>query len=475
MLRRPLPDVETPGQTRSRVHLTPRHTRHSLAKMPVDAPIERQPLGLDRGLPALEAAHDTPAKAIGRTNTAVSSGDRAVAHSGRTDIAEHAGRAETALDIEDQRRLEAALGPLFVHTREAVVGLDVTSSQIVLWNSAAQALFGYTTAEAVGRPLAMLLPPAVDRVHSERLAHYARSGDAAILTEGDPLEMPATSSTGEEIRVTLSFAPLDVSDHPARFVLLMFRQASGIKSAGLQALQLARAEARVADLQAKLGQRDALLLDSTRDLAAALGQTRRSAALLTRVAYREASVHRRIKVLARVVDRRTQVAQRYVDQLADAAAIHATDFELCFERVNLVPLVGRSVAATKARSAAHRIQLGAPQGLTALGDARCLAQVLDDLIQRAVRRNPRGCWIDVDLRRPLAGTARIEIRDYGCRPSAGETDVLLDLSRADRAWNLNRYIVEQHGGTMSVEFPEESGVRVVVVLPTSRGRVRAEA
>src|SRR5205807_6070782 len=99
------------------------------------------------------------------------------------------------------------------------------------------------------------------------------------------------------------------------------------------------------------------------ELGDALHRTRRSAALLARVAYRDPAVRRRLKLLARVVDRRVKAAQRNIDQLADAAAIQAASFEICSDRVNLVPLVGHSVAMARARSAAHRIQVGAPQGL----------------------------------------------------------------------------------------------------------------
>src|SRR5207302_2020906 len=119
----------------------------------------------------------------------------------------------------------------------------------------------------------------------------------------------------------------------------------------------------------------------------------------------------------------------------------------------------------------HHVQLGGPQGLTASGDAARIEQVVNELIDRAVRRNPHGCWIDVDLRRPLAGVARIEIRDYGRRLTDRERSALRNSAKPDRGWYVARHIVESHGGTLVAEFPEEGGARVIVTLPTNGGRV----
>ena len=176
-------------------------------------------------------------------------------------------------------------------------------------------------------------------------------------------------------------------------------------------------------------------------------------------------------LMARVVERRTDAMQRTAALLADTAAIQTGALELHCDRVNVVPLVGRVVAGARARWPLHQVKLGGPQGLTASADAERIEQVLNDLVDRAARRNPHGCWIDVDLRRPLAGVARIEVRDYGRRLSERERSGLPDSSTPERGWYVDRHIVEQHGGTLAVEFPDEGGTRVIVTLPTNGRRV----
>ena len=87
------------------------------------------------------------------------------------------------------------------------------------------------------------------------------------------------------------------------------------------------------------------------------------------------------------------------------------------ERVNLVPLASRVVAAMQSGRPMHKLRLAAPQGLTALVDPRRFGQLLNLALHDAIQRNPRGCWVDVEFRRPLVGLVRVEVRDYGRKVS----------------------------------------------------------
>src|SRR5258708_36907348 len=93
---------------------------------------------------------------------------------------------------------EAGAG-LFELFRDAGVAADLNTGQIVLWNPAAEALFGYPAAEAMGMQVESLMPPAVAHLHRERVAHFARTREAASLTGRTPLWMSVLTRNGHEV------------------------------------------------------------------------------------------------------------------------------------------------------------------------------------------------------------------------------------------------------------------------------------
>jgi len=171
-----------------------------------------------------------------------------------------------------------------------------------------------------------------------------------------------------------------------------------------------------------------------------------------------------------VIASRTDRLRRVLDVLATSAVMQAGQLELGLERVNLVPLVGQVVAEARQRGLPHRINVAMPQGLTAVLDPSLIEHAVRTVLERVLERNSRGCWIDIELRRPLTGLARLEVREFGGPVSEAQRRVLRELPRTDAGLALSRSIVERHRGTLSVEFPVEGGVSVVMTLPTQSGR-----
>ena len=64
-------------------------------------------------------------------------------------------------DITERKRAEAAqarLAAIVENSNDAIIGRSLDRT-ILSWNAAAERLFGYTAAEAVGQPITMILPP----------------------------------------------------------------------------------------------------------------------------------------------------------------------------------------------------------------------------------------------------------------------------------------------------------------------------
>src|SRR6266702_5305821 len=116
---------------------------------------------------------------------------------------------QRAPHVESVSPNDLGLGKLFVHTRDALVVGNVDTGLIALWNPAAEQLFGWSAAEAIGRSIELLIPPAIVRLHQDGVAHFRRTGRGNVLDSARPLEVPALTKAGEEIHVELSLVALE--------------------------------------------------------------------------------------------------------------------------------------------------------------------------------------------------------------------------------------------------------------------------
>jgi PAS domain S-box-containing protein len=144
--------------------------------------------------------------------------------------------SETASILRPQ---DLGIDLLFERIREGVIVADVESGRIVLWNPGAAKIFGYAADEAVGLPLEALVPARLHARHQAAFAQYRAIGHGAFIDSGEPLELPALHSTGEEITVELSLSSLGDAVAGGRFVLAVIRDVSARKRGEEARAQLA--------------------------------------------------------------------------------------------------------------------------------------------------------------------------------------------------------------------------------------------
>ena len=81
---------------------------------------------------------------------------------------------------------EFGLGPLFDRLRDAVVVADLEYGRIVLWNPAAESLFGFAAQPDTSLPLETLIPDELKVAHRQGVQHYRQTGHGALITERGP-------------------------------------------------------------------------------------------------------------------------------------------------------------------------------------------------------------------------------------------------------------------------------------------------
>ena len=110
---------------------------------------------------------------------------------------------------------DLGMGRLFESIRDAVIVADANTGTIVLWNPAAETIFGYSTAEALGMSVEELIPDYLKARHRAGMAGYRDTGRGRYIDSDTVLNLPAVRKTGEEIRIELTLRPIEPVDGAA--------------------------------------------------------------------------------------------------------------------------------------------------------------------------------------------------------------------------------------------------------------------
>jgi PAS domain S-box-containing protein len=148
----------------------------------------------------------------------------------RKEIAERK-RAKDELD-----RSEARYRVVVETASDVVISMD-ESGVIILANPATKQVFGYEPAELIGKPLTLLMPESMQRLHDAGYKRYLATGERRLNWQGT--EVTALRANGEEFPVEVSFGEMTTDGH--KMFTGFIRDISGKKLAEA-ALAKARSE-----------------------------------------------------------------------------------------------------------------------------------------------------------------------------------------------------------------------------------------
>ena len=180
-----------------------------------------------------------------------------------------------------------------------------------------------------------------------------------------------------------------------------------------------------------------------------------------------------------------------VESLLTLARADEGRFDLHRETVRLEPIV-RDVYETAVilgEDAGLTIQLPVCEDVVVLGDPNRLRQLFLNLVTNAIKYTPRGGHVEIALTRRLHDEAALSVRDSGIGISASDLPHVFERfwradrvrsrrTAADSGWSFDRggfglglsiaqWIVQAHGGTLTVQSRLGRGSVFNVVLPTA--------
>jgi signal transduction histidine kinase len=189
------------------------------------------------------------------------------------------------------------------------------------------------------------------------------------------------------------------------------------------------------------------------------------------------------EVLRRMA-RQAQRMNKMIDELIDVAQLHAgMPLALALRETDLVKLTRTVAEEFQSAAPDHRIELHiATESLVGSWDPKRLDRVVNNLLSNAVKYSPSGGRVRVELANAHEGGtmwALLRITDEGIGIAANDqARVFHWYSRGENALRTaipgtgiglagSRDIVEQHGGSISVESEEGKGSTFTVKLPTA--------
>jgi PAS domain S-box-containing protein len=294
---------------------------------------------------------------------------------------------ERAMRAEAERGREAmAWLAAIVHDSYDAIVSKTLDGVITSWNPAAERLFGYTAAEAVGQPITLIVPP--DRFEEER-------GVLARLQESEavePFESERLSRDGRRIPVSLTISR--VTDATGRVV--------GASTIVRDITERNAAEAARRELERH---KDQFLAIVSHEMRNPLGAIMAAASVL---ALDPALAGTRPRALD-IIRRQTGQLSHLVDDLLDIARLTMGNIALHKRRLNLAALVEGCVTAVVAES--ERVDLSLEPVWIDADPAR-MEQICSNLVANALKFTPRDAPIRVQVGR-VDHQAVLRVTDEG--------------------------------------------------------------
>jgi PAS domain S-box-containing protein len=355
---------------------------------------------------------------------------------------------------------EARFRSIFEFAPDGVIILDSTGV-ILFWNPAAEKLFGYSSAEIIGKNVELFLPQSKHSEYQERLMRLHETGMSHLV--GKTMEVEGKLKKGTTIPIDVSFSRWEVDDK--RFISIIVRDATErkfIENKLKEAKTTAEEAARVkAEFLANMSHEIRTPLNAVTGMTGLLLNSPLTSEQLDFVETIRLSSDSLLNIINRILD--------FSKIEAGKLNLEAYPFNLrrCVETA--LDLVAPS-AAEKELNLAYIIENSTPNIL--IGDGSRLQQILVNLLANAIKFTQDGEVVVAVCPKQISDNnyeIHFSVRDTGIGIPQDSINLLFQsFSQVDSSTkrkyggtglglSISKHLVEGMGGEIHVESKRNEG------------------
>ena len=358
-----------------------------------------------------------------------------------------------------------------IESSDDVIVSKTLEGVIMSWNPAAERLFGYSAAEAIGQNIRLIIPHDRWGEEDEVLARIGRGEKV------DHFETIRRAKDGQLLNISLTVSP--VKDRSGKIVgaSKVARDITDRKRAEAELERLLASEKqlrRQAEEASRL--KDEFLAVVSHELRSPLNAITGWASLLLM-----RQLDDRTKHAIETILRNAQTQTQLVADLLDVSRIVTGQLRLKVQSFQLIPVIEAAIEVVRPASEAKSIRIETildPSAGPIAGDPDRMQQIFWNLLSNAVKFTPKGGRIQVRLQR-INSHVEVVVSDTGRgvdpkllpfifeRFRQGDSSTTREHGGLGLGLAIVRHLVELHGGVVNAYSDGAGkGAEFIVQLPT---------
>ncbi|MEN9937229.1 MAG: hypothetical protein RLZZ387_3808 [Chloroflexota bacterium] len=347
---------------------------------------------------------------------------------------------------------------------------------ISTWNAGAHQIFGYRTEEIVGRPVSLIFTEEDIRAGAPESERERAARDGRAIDKRWHLRKDGGRFWADGV-----VTPIHSGEGCVIGFVKIMRDATEVQRLEEERERLLLAERTAREeAEAAISARDAFLAIAAHELRTPLTAIVGYAQVLERRLSHIADLSERDRRALHAIVDQSDRAHQLIGSLLDMARLHSEHDRLSLGLIDLCDLTQQIAADVEPLLYAHTIAIDCDGPALVLGDPLRLEQVLQNLLQNAVKYSPDGGHISVRLSQD-EGSVLWSVSDQGVGIPEGVGGRLFErFYRANHTtgvpitgMGIGLYVVHElvalHGGTVEVASSVGGGSTFVVRLPRAPG------